>query len=87
MMFHFTISFFGKQVYVTDGEKISGSTGIRAPRFRNTVPELYHCATEPHVDLPHDISPNTYTRLHLFHSQNVIKLKGKKDRKKLIRAK
>ena len=80
MMFHFTISFFGKQVYVTGGEKISGSNGIRTHRFRNTVPELYRSATEPRIDLLHDISPNTCTRLHLFHSQNVIKLKEKTER-------
>ena len=46
-------------------KKISGSTGIRAQGLRNTIPALYHWATEPHVCLPHDISPNTCTRLHI----------------------
>ena len=43
----------------TGGEKISGSTGIQTQGVRNTVSALYQRATEPHVDLPHDISRNT----------------------------
>ena len=45
-------------------KKISGSTAIRTQGLRNTVPALFHWATKPHACLPHDILPNTCTRLH-----------------------
>ena len=47
-------------------KKVSGSTRIRTPGLNNTVPALYHWASEPHVDLPNDISPNTCSRLHSY---------------------
>ena len=50
----------------TGGEKISGSNGIRTQGLTNTVPAFFHWATEPHVDLPHDTSPNTCTQLHSY---------------------
>ena len=53
-------------ISVTGVEKISGSTGIRTQGLRNTVPALYHWATEPHVDVPHIILPNTCTQLHSY---------------------
>ena len=44
---------------VTGGEKMLGLTRIQTQGLRNTVPALYLWATEPHADLPHNISPNT----------------------------
>ena len=48
---------------VTGGEKILGSNRIRTQGLKNTISVLYHLATEPLVDLPHNISPNTCTRV------------------------
>ena len=45
-------------------KKYRDSTGIRIQGLTNTVPALYHWPTKPHVNWPHDISPNTWTRPH-----------------------
>ena len=57
---HLFLNKFSNHPSVTGGEKISGSTRIRTQGLRNTVPALYHWATEPHVDLLHDIRITKY---------------------------
>ena len=43
--------------------------------LRNTVPVLYLWAIEPHVNLPHDISANTCTRLRSLWAISLFFLK------------